>query len=140
MKFGIATLFELTLIVAVCISLLAYVPPLGLMLPSVYVSSRMVARSIRNGKTALPTLMKTGAIAGVVTMYAIGALAMLMIVLPRFSGSPGAPTSSWLTAIAAGFVFGYGGIAAGIGALIGQWSGMYVRWNASRERKQCGGQ
>ena len=139
MKFGIATLLELTLVVAVCIALLAYVPPLGLMLPSVYISSRMVARSIRNGKTASRTLMKTGAIAGIVTMYTIGAFAMLLVILPRYSGSPGVSTSPWLTTIVAGFVFGYGGIAAGIGALIGQWTGMYASWHASRERKQCGG-
>lgn len=140
MKFRVANLFELVAVVAVCLALLRYVPPLGLVLPSLYVSFCVVSRSIQKGSTQPSRLMKVGAASGIATMYTIGLVALLALILPRYVASPATPSSpSWLIAILVGFLVGYGAIAALLGALIGQWTGLFNQWIASRKHTQADG-
>ena len=126
-NFRIATLFEITFVAAVCLSLLIYIPPLGLLVPSLYASTRAVTSSVRNGTCVPKLLMKTGAIWGILAMYSIGTLALFVMLASRYSELGPAP-ASWLAAILSTFVIGYGAIAAGLGALIGQWTGLYLSW------------
>ncbi|QDT10536.1 hypothetical protein [Planctomycetes bacterium K23_9] len=140
MRFRIAKLFELITVVAVFFTLLKYIPPLGLMLPSLYVSFLVVTRSIHNGNTQSSTLMKIGAASGITTMYTVGLIAMLALILPPFFASQAtSDSSSWLYAILIGFLLGYGAIGALLGALIGQWAGMFDQWSASRKPTQADG-
>ena len=126
-NFRLVTLFEFTFVAAICLSTIAYIPPLGLILLSVYASSRSVANATQNGNRTPKLLMKTGAFWGIVAMYTIGTPALLVILASRFSES-GSASLSWLFAILSAFVIGYGAIAAGLGALIGQWTGLYLSW------------
>ncbi len=79
MKFRVATLLEVTTVIAVCMAVLSYVPPVGLMLPSIYASARAVARSAGKGNRDPSSLMKCGAIWGVLSMYTIGLLALSLL-------------------------------------------------------------
>jgi hypothetical protein len=130
MNHRLATLLEVTLVFAVCLSMLRYVPPLGLLLPSIYVSARVVTRSLRNGNVALTTLARTGAGWSVAVMLSFGlATATIMIGHRIYTADPSVAVDfeSWLPAIFVGFVVLYGGMAAVIGGLIGACSGAYAR-------------
>jgi hypothetical protein len=115
MTYRLVTLLEVTLVVAVCLSMLIYVPPLGLLLPSIYVSARFVTRSLRKGNTDSTILARTGAVWGVAVMLSFGLAAATIMVGHRiYTADPGSSVGldSWLPAILLGFVVLYGGMAA----------------------------
>lgn len=133
MTYRILTLLELAIVVAICVSMLIYVPPLGLLLPSIYASARFVTRSLRNGNTESTSLARTGAVWGVAVMLSFGlAAATIMVGHGIYTADPGSTVGleSWVRAILLGFVVLYGGMAAVIGGLIGVCSGACVRLRA----------
>lgn len=134
MTLRIATLLEVMLVTAVCLALLRYALPLGLILISTYASVRLVLRAFKIGETRTARLARTGALWGIAATMTLGLAAVVIIIGRRLLFAEPLPNTGipWAIAIVAGIVIVYGSLAAVVGALVGTCSGVYIHRHVPR--------